>query len=230
MRSDSIRIVSAQDGWTPRHFDAVAVTFVTSLLVSNLAAQKLFQFGPATFTAGILVFPISYIFGDILTEVYGFRRARRVIIMGLVANLFMSAVLWISIKLPPATGWNLQHEFESIHSLVPRIVIGSIIAYYFGEISNSLILSRLKILTKGRYLWLRTVSSTLVGQFIDTTLFVLIAFTGVLPTGTILSAILSAWLFKVLYEFCATPLTYMIVRKLKSLEGVDHFDRVPTIT
>jgi len=224
MKTSPIRIIDTTEPWVPRFLDVVAVTFVTSLLVSNLAAQKLFQLGPATFTAGILVFPISYIFGDVLTEVYGFRRARRVIIMGLLANLFMSAVLWISIRLPPATGWNLQREFEAIYSLIPRIVLGSIVGYYFGEISNSWVLSRMKILTQGRFLWLRTVSSTIVGQLVDTILFVLVAFAAILPNRLLVSAVLSAWLFKVLYEFCVTPLTYLIVGKLKALEGVDHFD------
>jgi uncharacterized integral membrane protein (TIGR00697 family) len=193
--------------------------------VSNLAAQKLFQLGPATFTAGILVFPISYIFGDVLTEVYGFNRARRVIYSGLIANLFMAGVLWIAIQLPPAVGWNLQKEFAAVYSLVPRIVLASVIGYVAGELTNSFVMSRLKVITVGRHLWIRTILSTIAGQFVDTSLFVLIAFVGVFETGLLLAAMVSGWLFKVIYEAVATPLTYAVVGKLKRLEGIEHFDR-----
>lgn len=219
------QVATSQSEWMPKYLDVVAVVFVTALLTSNLAAQKLFQFGPATFTAGILVFPINYIFGDVLTEVYGFKKARRVIYMGLAANLFMALVLWIAIRLPPAAGWQLQDAFASIHSLVPRIVIGSVVAYVAGELANSRVLSRLKVITAGRHLWVRTISSTIIGQFIDTVLFAVIAFGGVLPGGLIVRAIVSAWLFKVLYEAVATPLTYAVVNRLKRIEGVDHFDK-----
>lgn len=152
LKNQDLRITESQAEWTPKYSDVVAAIFVTTLLVSNLAAQKLFRLGPATFTAGILVFPFSYIFGDILTEVYGFNRARRIIYVGLLANLFMALTLWLAIQLPPAPGWNLQREFQSIHSLVPRIVIASILAYVSGELTNSFVMSRLKIKTNGRHL------------------------------------------------------------------------------
>jgi uncharacterized integral membrane protein (TIGR00697 family) len=223
--TNPLRVVESQSEWTPRYLDVVSAVFVTSVLVSNLAAQKLFALGPATFTAGILVFPISYIFGDVLTEVYGFNRARRVIYLGLLANLFMALVLWIAIQLPPAPGWNLQHEFEAVFSLVPRIVIASVLGYIAGELTNSLVMSRLKIWTQGKHLWVRTISSTVAGQLVDTSVFVLVAFLGVFADSILLPAILSAWVFKVLYEALATPLTYFVVGKLKHLEGVDHFDR-----
>ena len=226
----SLKITESSAEWTPKYLDVVAAAFVASLLVSNLAAQKLFQLGPATFSAGILVFPISYIFGDVLTEVYGFSRARRVIYCGGVANLFMALVLWIAIKLPPASGWELQHEFGAIHSLVRRIVVASIIAYLAGEFTNSVIMSRLKLRTKGAHLWLRTISSTIGGQFVDTIIFVLIGFGGVFPPGLLVAAILSGWIFKVLYEAAATPLTYLAVAKIKRLEGVEHFDRQEHLT
>lgn len=219
------RITESQADWTPKYLDIVASIFVTALLVSNLAAQKLFSLGPFIFTAGILVFPVNYIFGDVLTEVYGFNRARRVIYCGLFANVFMALVLYAAIYLPPAPGWNLQEAFSSIFHLVPRVVLGSILGYVAGELVNSLVLSLLKIRTKGRHLWVRTITSTIAGQFVDTVIFVLVAFTGVVPQSIILSAILSAWLFKVFYEALATPLTYFVVNKLKRLEGVDHFDR-----
>lgn len=226
----SLRIAESADEWTPKYLDVVAVVFVTSLLVSNLAAQKLFSLGPATFSAGILVFPISYIFGDVLTEVYGFGRARRVIYMGLFANLFMAMMLWIAIQLPAAPGWNLQSEFSAIHSLVPRIVVASVLAYVAGELTNSFVMSRLKLKTEGRHLWLRTISSTVVGQFVDTVLFVIIAFGGVFESELLLAVIVSGWLFKVVYEAVATPLTYIVVGRLKCLEGIEHFDRKESVT
>lgn len=228
--SPGLKIAESAAEWTPMFSDVVAVIFVTSLLVSNLAAQKLFRLGPATFTAGILVFPISYIFGDVLTEVYGFNRARRIIYTGLFANLFMAIVLWTVIKLPPAPGWPLQKEFEAVHSLIPRIVVASILAYVAGEITNSFIMSRLKIMTNGKYLWVRTISSTIVGQFVDTSAFAVIAFGGVFPSALLIDAIIFGWLFKVFYEAAATPLTYLVVGKLKRLEGIEHFDRKDKLT
>ena len=230
LKNQGLKITESQAEWTPKYSDVVAAIFVATLLVSNLAAQKLFQLGPATFTAGILVFPISYIFGDVLTEVYGCNRARRIIYVGLLANLFMALTLWAAIHLPPAPGWNLQREFETVHSLIPRIVIASILAYVAGELTNSFVMSRLKIKTNGRHLWLRTISSTIAGQFVDTGLFVLIAFGGVFPNNLLVAAIVSGWIFKCLYEAVATPLTYLVVGKLKRLEGVEHFDRKDQLT
>jgi len=221
----SLRIAESSSVWTPRYLYAVASIFVTTVLVSNLAATKVFALGPATFTAGILVFPISYIFGDILTEVYGFNRARRVIYLGLLANVFMAGVMWLAIYLPPASGWHLQHEFEAIYRLIPRIVIGSLAGYVAGELVNSLIMSVLKVRTKGRHLWIRTISSTLLGQFVDTVVFVVVAFAGVFAPPLLVAATISAWIFKVSYEVVATPLTYLIVWKLKRLEGIEHFDK-----
>jgi len=220
-----LRIVEAANEWTPKYLDVIAGLFVTALLVSNLAAQKLFQLGPATFSAGILVFPISYIFGDVLTEVYGFNRARRVIYVGLFANLFMALVLWIAIKLPPAPGWPLQEQFAAVHSLIPRIVLASVVAYVAGELTNSLVMSRLKIATMAKHLWVRTISSTIAGQFVDTLLFVVIGFAGVFTPKLLVAAIISGWVFKVVYEVAATPLTYALVARLKRLEGVEHFDK-----
>lgn len=230
LKNQGLRITESQAEWIPKYSDVIAAIFVTTLLVSNLAAQKLFRLGPATFTAGILVFPFSYIFGDILTEVYGFNRARRIIYVGLLANLFMALTLWLAIQLPPAPGWNLQREFQAVHSLVPRIVIASILAYVSGELTNSFVMSRLKIKTNGRHLWLRTITSTIAGQFVDTGLFVLIAFGGVFPSSLLITAIVSGWIFKCLYEAVATPLTYLVVNKLKRLEGIEHFDRKDRLT
>jgi uncharacterized integral membrane protein (TIGR00697 family) len=225
-KQTDILVTGSSSEWRPKHLDIVAVVFVTALLVSNLAAVKLFQLGPATFTGGILVFPISYIFGDVLTEVYGYARTRRVIYAGLFANVFMVAVLSMTIMLPPAPGWPLQESFAAIYEMTPRIVAASVVGYWAGEFVNSFILSRIKVWMGGSKLWVRTISSTVVGQFVDTCLFAFIAFGGVIPGSLLVTAVLSGWLFKVVYEALATPLTYLVVGKLKRAEGVDHFDRI----
>lgn len=224
-KQTDITVAGSSSQWWPKHLYIVAVVFVTALLVSNLAAVKLFQFGPATFTGGILVFPISYIFGDVLTEVYGYAWTRRVIYAGLFANLFMVAVLSMTIILPPAPGWPLQESFAAIYAMTPRIVAASVVGYWAGEFVNSFVLSRIKVWMGGSRLWVRTISSTVFGQFVDTCLFASIAFAGVIPGSLLVTAILSGWLFKVVYEALATPLTYLVVGKLKRAEGVDHFDR-----
>ncbi|HEX3799326.1 MAG TPA: queuosine precursor transporter [Verrucomicrobiae bacterium] len=225
IESAKLRITESERDWVPKHYDIITISFVTTLLVSNLLATKLFQCGPAIFSAGILVFPISYIFGDVLTEVYGFNRTRRIIYMGLIANVFMSLALYVAIKLPPAPGWTMQTEFSAIYSLVPRIVIASALAYLAGELTNSAIVSRLKMMHEGRHLWLRLVCSTAAGQLVDTMLFVIIGFAGVFDNHLLVLAVISGWLFKVLYEIIAIPVTYRIVAKLKALEGVEHFDK-----
>ena len=225
-----MKITESDAEWIPRHLELISAGFVASLLISNILATKLFQCGPAIFTAGILVFPISYIFGDVLTEVYGFNRARRVIYFGLGANLFMTAALGVAIALPPAQGWDLQREFAAVHSVIPRIVLASVIGYIAGELANSFVMSRMKLRTQGEKLWLRAMASTVVGQLLDTALFVLIAFAGSIPNGLVAAAIISGWIFKVVYEAAAMPITYYIVRKLKALEGVEHFDRAQKIS
>jgi queuosine precursor transporter len=172
------------------------MAFTAVLLVSNVAAQKLFAFGPFTFTGGIIVFPISYIFGDVLTEVYGYARTRRVIWMGFVCSAFMALVLFISVKLPPAEGWPFQREFATVFELVPRIVAASLLAYWAGEFCNSYVLAKIKVLMEGKYLWVRTISSTMGGQAIDTSMFVMVSFSGILPASVIIQTIISGYLFK----------------------------------
>lgn len=220
----SLKKVHSAAQWIPRYFDIVAIIFITTLLVSNIAAVKLFKLGPMVLSAGIIVFPLSYIAGDILTEVYGYRRTRRIIWMGLFANIFMVVVLTVATALPPAPNWHFQKQFALIHGVVPRIVVGSIIGYWAGEMLNSFIMSKMKIWTKGRYLGFRTIGSTLAGQGVDTVLFVSISYAGILPTNILVSAIISAWLFKCCYEALVTPVTYLVVSRLKQLEGVDQFD------
>jgi len=208
----------------PKAFDLVAMIFVATLLISNIAAQKLFAFGSLVFTAGIIVFPITYIFGDILTEVYGYSRTRKVIWTGFICNAFMALVLWVAIKLPPAPGWPLQEEFAKVLGRVPRIVLASILGYWVGEFTNSYIMAKMKLLTKGRWLPARTISSTFVGQLTDSCTFVFCAFLFVFNISLILKTILFGWLFKVTYEIIITPITVLVINWLKRYEGIDHYD------
>lgn len=223
--------MNAQEGLPGhRYFMLVGSTLVGSLLISNIAAQKLIPIGPFVFTGGILLFPVTYIFGDILTEVYGYAKARQVIWAGFAANAFMAAFLALVVKLPPAQGWELQEEFAATFRMVPRVVLGSILGFWSGEFSNSYVLAKMKVWTKGRALWSRTIGSTIVGQAVDTAVFLLVAFVGELPIGLILKTLWSAYLFKVAYEAVATPWTYWIVKTLKRKEGVDVFDRETNFT
>ena len=208
-----------------KYFDLIGMAFIAVVLVSTVAAQKLFAFGPFTLTAGILVFPFAYIFGDILCEVYGYAESRRVVWMGFAANAFMSFILYVAIVLPPAPGWPLQEQFSAVLGFVPRIVFASLIAYVAGEFTNSYVLAKMKIWSEGRRLWMRTIGSTIAGEGVDTVLFVYIAFIGVLPGGVILATMVSGYIFKVVYEVLVTPFTYWIVYRLKAAEGVDVYDR-----
>ncbi len=205
-------------------FSIIAMVFVATLLISNIAAQKLFAFGPVVFTAGVIVFPITYIFGDVLTEVYGYNRTRRVIWTGFFCNILLAGVLWVAIILPPAQGWPLQREFEQVLGLIPRIVLASILGYWAGEFTNSYIMAKVKILTKGKWLPLRTITSTIGGQFVDTVIFVFVAFLFVFKPSLLLATVLYGWAFKVIYEALATPITIVIIRFLKKYEGFDHYD------
>jgi len=207
-----------------RYFSYVMAIFVAVLLISNIASSKILDLGPFTFDGGTLLFPISYIFGDILTEVYGYRRSREVIWTGFGCALLMAVTLAVVGWLPPNPGWPHQEAYEAILGATPRIVAGSLIAYFAGEFSNSYTLAKMKILTRGRWLWTRTIGSTLVGEAVDTLLFVLIAFGGLLPGGLLLSIIVSNYLFKTGMEIVATPATYAIVRWLKAAEQEDYYD------
>ncbi|MBE9077378.1 queuosine precursor transporter [Romeria aff. gracilis LEGE 07310] len=207
-----------------KHLDAITVLFVTVLLISNVASTKIVDFGFFTFDGGTLLFPLSYIFGDILTEVYGYGRSRRVIWMGFAAALLMSATFMLVGALPAASDWPNQEAYEKILGLTPRIVLASLIAYFAGEFSNSLILAKLKIATRGRWLWLRTISSTLVGQVLDTALFILIAFWGIFPAELIAVLVISNYLFKCGVEILFTPFTYWLTGWLKQQEQEDYYD------
>lgn len=214
----------------PRYFDVVLAGFVAIFLISQVSSTKLVQIGPFQGPGAIILFPVSYIFGDILTEVYGFNRARRAIWTGFLSAVLMSAVLAAIQYMPPAPDWPLQRAYEQILGFVPRIVAGSIIAFWAGEFANSFVLAKMKLLTRGRHLWSRTIGSTVVGQFVDTGVFVAFAFWGTVPMAVLAQIIVSLYVTKVLYEVVATPLTYVAVNSLKRIEGIDIYDESTKFT
>lgn len=195
------------------------------LLISNVASSKITAFGSLTLDAGTILFPLTYIFGDVLTEVYGYKRARRVIWLGFLCNILMAVIFMIVVALPAASDWPNQKALETILGLTPRIVLASMIAYFCGEFINSFILAKLKIRTQGKYLWVRTIGSTLVGELFDTLLFITIAFWGVFPMPVLISLLVSNYIFKVAIEVLFTPITYVFVNKLKKAEHEDYYDR-----
>ncbi len=207
-----------------KYLTLITVSFVSVLLISNIASTKIVDLKWFVFDAGTLLFPLSYIFGDILTEVYGYKQSRKVVWMGFAMALLMSLVFIIVGKLPPAADWGNQAAYDTILGLTPRIVIASLIAFFVGEFSNSYILAKLKILTQGKWLWMRTIGSTIVGQFLDTTLFVVIAFYGILPTELLIAIIISNYIFKTGLEIVFTPVTYAVVNFLKKKENEDYYD------
>ncbi len=206
-------------------FVIVVAIFITTLLVANIIAVKLIGIFGLIIPAGTIIFPLSYICGDVLTEVYGYRQARRVIWLGFACNLLAVAAIWAAQVLPAATFWDAQAAYERILGFAPRLLIASFCAYLVGEFANSFVLARMKVLTEGRLLWARTIGSTIVGQGLDSLIFVTIAFIGILPLAGLVSAIVTQWLLKVFYEALATPLTYGVVNFLKREEGIDVFDR-----
>ena len=208
-----------------RYFLYIAILFVVVLMISNTTASKLVQLGPFVVSGAIFVFPISYIFGDVLTEVYGYRASRKIIWSGFAALIFMSFWYWFIQILPAASFWPNQEAFTTILGAVPRITLASITAYFLGEFSNSYVLSRMKVWMNGKRLWMRTVGSTIVGEGVDSIVFVAIAFAGTMPVSALLVVMGSSYLLKVIYEVVATPLTYLIVNKLKRVEGIDVYDK-----
>jgi len=207
-----------------RYFEVIVGFFVAVVLISNVASTKIVYLQWFTFDGGTILFPLAYIFGDIFTEVYGYARSRVAIWTGFAAAALMSLILSVVGALPPAAGWEHQQAYDTILGQTPRIVLASLIAFFAGEFSNSYVLARMKILTKGRWLWTRTIGSTVVGELVDTILFCVIAFLGNLPLALLWSIILSNYVFKVGVEVIFTPLTYRIVARLKSAERMDVFD------
>jgi len=177
------------------------------------------------FGAGILFFPLSYVLGDVLTEVYGYARARRVVWAGFAAVLFMAFMAWAVVKMPPAPGWEGQAAYEQVFGLTPRIVLASVFAFWAGELSNAFVMARMKVWSGGKHLWQRTIGSTVVGQGVDSLLFYPIAFLGVWSTGQVATVLVTNYLLKVLWEALLTPLTYRAVAFLKRAEGVDVYDK-----
>lgn len=208
-----------------RYFDYVMAAFVAILLLSNLiGAAKLATVGGFTFGAGILFFPVSYVIGDVLTEVYGYANARRCVWMGFFALIFMAFMSYVVVAMPPAPGWEGQAAYESVFGSTWRIVLASVTAFWAGEFVNSFVLARMKILTGGKYLWTRTIGSTVFGQFADSLIFYPIAFLGIWSTEQVLTVMVTNWGLKVLWEALLTPVTYAVVTWLKRREGADVFD------
>ena len=207
-----------------RYLDPLINAFVVILLVSNLVGPKIVALGPFRISGAQLLFPITYIFGDIFTEVYGYAASRRAIWTGFLASALLSVMGLVTVALPPAPDWPNQEAFETVFNFVPRMVVASLIAYWAGEFSNAFVLAKLKLATGGRHLWMRTIGSTVVGQLIDSVVVMTIAFGGTISLRLMVTLILSGYIGKVVYEAAATPLTYAVVNFLKHREDADVFD------
>jgi queuosine precursor transporter len=218
------RAAPTREGYS-QWFVVIVAIFITCLITANITAVKLVNIFGLILPAGVIVFPISYIVGDVLTEVYGFRMARRVIWLGFICNLIAVLAIWLAGIMPAAPFWKGQEAYDTILGYTPRLLAASFLAYLIGEFANSIVLARMKVATNGRWLWSRTIGSTLVGQGLDSLVFVLVAFFGTIPLAGLIAAIIAQWLFKSIYEAAATPLTYLVVNALKRREGVDVYDR-----
>lgn len=209
--------------YSPYFIVAVGV-FIACLIAANIISVKLIAIGDWFVPAGVVVFPISYIVGDVLTEVYGYRSARRVIWLGFLCNLIVVLAIWVAGLLPSDPFWQDQQAWDTILGFAPRLLAASFIAYLIGEFANSFVLARMKVATQGRWLWSRTIGSTIIGEGLDSLVFITIAFAG-LPNFNLLNAILTQWTIKVAFEIIATPLTYLVVGFLKRKENQDPYDR-----
>jgi uncharacterized integral membrane protein (TIGR00697 family) len=198
--------------------------FVTCLITANTIIVKQITVGPFLLPAAIIIFPLNYILSDILTEVYGYRMARRVIWLGFLCNLIFVFTIWLAGIIPAAPVFEAQAAYDRILGNTPRFLMASLAAYLIGEFANSYILARMKLATRGKWLWTRTIGSTIIGQGLDTLVVLAVGFVGVLPYGTLFFMILSHWIAKCIYEIIATPLTYVVVNRLKNKEGIDTFD------
>lgn len=208
-----------------KYLDVLTTAFVVILLVSNLVAQKICKIGPFAVSGAVLLFPITYIFGDVFTEIYGFAASRRAIWLGFFGTALLYLMGYITIALPAAPGWHNQQAFTTVFGFIPRILAASLTAFWAGEFANSYTMARLKLVTNGRKLWTRTIGSTIVGQAVDTALVITLTFAGVVPAMTILNMIATGYALKVGYEVLATPLTYLVINWLKAAEQADAFDR-----
>ncbi len=202
----------------------IVALFVTCLITANITAVKLVDLYGFMLPAAILIFPLSYIIGDVLTEVYGYRQARRIIWLGFFCNFITVLAIWVGQVLPAASFWEAQEAYERILGYTPRLLFASFLAYLVGEFANAYVLAKMKIATRGRWLWLRTIGSTLVGQGLDSLVFITLAFVGTLPVAALFLTIITQWLAKSIYEAAVTPLTYIVVKFLKRKEGLDVYD------
>ncbi len=213
-----------------RYYDFAMAAFAVILICSNLigaskqATFSLPGYGPVVFGAGILFFPLGYVLGDVMTEVYGYARARRVVWVGFIASAFAAAMSWFIVHIPPAPGWEGQEALKAVFDPAPRIFMASIIAFWAGEFANSFVLARMKLWTQGRMLWTRTIGSTVVGQGVDSLIFYPLAFLGIWETSTVVQVLLTNYLLKVVWEILLTPVTYRVVAWFKRAEGMDVFD------
>ena len=221
----------AIDGRQLRYYDFAMAAFVAILICSNLigagkpAVVTLPLVGAVTFGAGILFFPLGYVLGDVLTEVYGYARARRVVWAGFAAVLFMAGMAWVIVNLPPAPGYAGQSALAEVFGQTPRIVLASVAAFWAGELANAFVMARMKIWSEGKHLWMRTIGSTVVGQGVDSLIFYPLAFLGVWETSLVVQVMLTNYALKVLWEVVLTPVTYRVIAAFKRAEGIDVYDR-----
>ncbi|HTD22111.1 MAG TPA: queuosine precursor transporter [Terriglobales bacterium] len=208
-----------------RLYDLLVHVFVVILLISNIVAPKICAFGPFRLSGAQLLFPLTYIFGDIFTEVYGYAGSRRAIWLGFFSSALLALMSFIVVRLPPAPEFHSQAALATVLNPITRVLAASLIAFWGGEFVNSYVLAKMKLFTKGRWLWTRTVGSTVAGQAVDTILVIVVLFYGKYSWLLMGKLIVSGYLFKVTYEVLATPLTYWVVNSLKRAEGVDVYDR-----
>ena len=222
--------VSSPDSRAPNslswRFVGCTAVFVACLLTANIIAAKLIVVGGVVLPAGIVIFPVSYIVSDVLTEVWGYSAARRVIWLGFACNALMVAAVWLAGELTPAPFWKGQAAYVEILGQAPRILLASFAAYLVGEFANAFVMAKLKIATEGRVLWVRTIGSTVVGEGLDSLVFVALAFGGAVPGAVLVTMMTGQWVAKVAYEAAATPLTYVVVAWLKAREHLDTYDRM----
>lgn len=201
-----------------KYLDLFTVVFVSCLLAANIIAVKIIQIGPLFLPAGTIVFPISYIVNDVLTEVYGFKITRRVIWLGFLANLILVVAIATAQALPGAPFWDAQQDYERILGFAPRLLLASFLAYLVGSFANAYVMARMKVITKGRWLWSRTIGSTIVGEGLDSLVFIVVAFAGTMSNDQMINSTLSVWLSKTLFETVVTPLTYAVIHRVQRAE------------
>ena len=205
-------------------FVIIVAVFITCLITANITAVKMIYLYGLPLPAAILIFPLSYIIGDVLTEVYGYGRARQVIWLGFFCNLIAVGAIWLGQVLPSAPFWDGQAAYERILGYAPRLLAASFLAYLVGEFANAAVLAKMKMATSGRWLWMRTIGSTLVGQGLDSLIFITLAFAGTMPLTALISAVITQWVVKSAYEAVVTPVTYVVVSVMKRKEGIDVYD------